>query len=454
MNKALDEKYGLPTAVAMIVGIVIGSGVFFKADDVLAKTDGNVVLALLAWAIGAFAMIFGALVFAEFAQRIEKSNGLVDYTEVAYGKKAGYLAGWFNLMLYLLPLAAILSWITSMYTLILIGYENPENSTLTWALAFIYMSVIYLINYFSPLIAGKLQVSAMIIKLIPLGLVGIVGVIFGIKSGVGVANIHSAMATIHQSKGTLAMAIVGTAFAYEGWIVALTINNEIKDAKKNLPKALVMGTLVVFVVYVLYFLGIASTLPTEQIVTEGNNSVAVATATLFGSTASSILIVFVIISCIGTLNGLILSIMRGPYTLAIRNQGPMPELMSKIDPKTNMPVYSTIFSLICTILYLALWYASLNNTFGRYIGLDEIPIVMMYGLYVILYIYYIKEFTDLGFFKRFVIPIFALVGAGIILYGGFSNPDIGIYLIVSVVGILSGLFFYRKDGIELEEIND
>ncbi len=454
MDKGLEKKYGLPTAIAMIVGIVIGSGVFFKADDVLEKTDGNVVLALIAWSIGALAMIFGALVFSEFAQRIEKSNGLVDYTEIAYGKRAGYLAGWFNLVLYLLPLVAILSWITSMYTLILMGSENPENSAMTWILAIIYMLLIYVINYYSPLIAGKLQVSAMIIKLIPLGCVGILGVVLGMKSGVGSENITNAMSTIKQSKGTLPMAIVGTAFAYEGWIVALTINSEIKNAKKNLPKALTVGTIIVFIVYVLYFLGISSSLPTSQIVAEGNNSVAVATTKLFGSTASSILIVFVIISCIGTLNGLILSVMRGAYTLAIRNQGPMPNLMKKIDPKTNMPINSTIFSLISSLLYLALWYASLNKTFGRYIGLDEIPIVMMYGLYVILYVYYIKEFKDLGFVKRFVIPIFALIGAGIILYGGFSNPDIGIYMLISILGIFLGLLFYRKDDIELEEIND
>ena len=77
MEKGLEKKYGLFTAIAMVVGVVIGSGVFFKADDVLKLTKGNLLLALLAWGIGAFSMIFGSLVFAEFAQRIEKSNGIV-----------------------------------------------------------------------------------------------------------------------------------------------------------------------------------------------------------------------------------------------------------------------------------------------------------------------------------------------------------------------------------------
>ncbi len=450
MEKRLEKKYGLPTSIAMVVGIVIGSGVFFKADDVLAKTDGNLLLSLIAWGIGAFAMIFGSLVFAEFAQRIEKANGIVDYTEVAYGKRAGYLFGWFNCVLYLVPITTILSWVTAMYTLILIGHENPSNSTQTWVLACVYALAIFLINYYTPLLAGKLQITATVIKLIPLVLVAFVGFFLGIKSGVGVENLTNAVSTFKQSKGTLAMAIVGTAFAYEGWIVALTINNEIKDAKKNLPKALSIGAIIVFIVYVLYFLGIASTLPTNEIIAQGDNSIAIATTKLFGSTASSILIVFVVISCIGTLNGLVLSVMRAPYSLAIRNQGPMPKILSKIDEKTQMPINSAIFSLILTFFYLALWYASLNNLFGRFIALDEIPIVMVYGFYSLLYIYYMKAFTDLSFVKRFIIPIFALIGSGIILYGGLTNESIGMYMGINVIVILLGLVFYRKDDVELE----
>ncbi len=114
-----------------------------------------------------------------------------------------------------------------------------------------------------------------------------------------------------------------------------------------------------------------------------------------------------------------------------------------------MPLNSSIFSLVLVFVYLSLWYASLNNLFGKFIALDEIPIVMVYGVYFFLYIYYMREFKDLNFFKRFVVPIFALIGAGIILYGGFSNPSIGMYLIINVAVILLGLMFYRKKEAEL-----
>lgn len=445
MENTLEKKYGLSTAIAMVVGVVIGSGVFFKADDVLKMTNGNLLIALCAWGLGAFAMIFGALVFAEFAQRIEKSNGIVDYSEMAYGKKFGYLVGWFKGVLYYAPLSAILAWVASLYTMILLGSDNPTNSTMTWVLTATYLTVTFVINYFSPVLAGKLQVGTTVIKLIPLTLVAIVGSISGLMNGVTMSNFSSAAASVGSSSGTLATAVVATAFAYEGWIAAVTINSEIKDSKRNLPRALVIGTFVVFCVYVLYFLGIASVLPTETIVAEGDNAVRLATSQLFGPVASTILTLFVVVSCLGTLNGLVLSCIRIPYSLAIRNQGPMPKLLKIVDPKFNMPTYSVLFSAALSVMYSVLWYCSLNETFGRYIGLDEIPIVLIYGLYIFLYVWYIKEFTDLGFMKRFVLPIGAILGALVILYGGITNPSVGLYLLISVAVILFGLVFYRKE---------
>lgn len=441
----LNKKYGLWTAIAMVVGVVIGSGVFFKADDVLTLTKGNLISALLAWVIGAASMIFGALVFAEFAGRIQKANGIVDYSEEAYGKKFGYLVGWFKGVLYYTPLSAILSWVAAMYTLILFGAKSPDNSPMTWIIAGVYLSSGYLMSYFAPIIAGKFQVATTVIKLIPLSLVAIVGSISGLMNGVMVKNFASAAENIGSSSGTIASAVVATAFAYEGWIAATTINSEIKDAKKTLPKALTIGAFIVLAVYILYFLGIAGELPTETIVTEGDNAVKMAASSLFGGIAGTILTAFVVVSCLGTLNGLIISNIRMPYALAIRNLGPAPKLLSKVNSKTNMPPYASIYAFVLSAIYVIIWYGSLNNWFGRYIGLDEIPIVLIYGLYIFLYVWYIKNFTDLSPWKRYGLPTFAILGSLIILYGGITNPSIGIYLGISIIVVLFGLLFYRKE---------
>lgn len=443
--EALKKKYGLYTAIAMVVGVVIGSGVFFKADDVLTLTKGNLISALLAWIIGAVSMIFGALVFAEFAHRIERANGIVDYSEEAYGKKFGYLVGWFKGVLYYTPLSAILTWVAAMYTLVLFGAKSPDNSPMTWILAAIYMVLGYVLNYFSPIIAGKLQVATTVIKLIPLLLIAIVGSLSGLLNGIMLENFTSAAKSIGSSSGTLASAVVATAFAYEGWIVATTINNEIKDAKKNLPKALTIGSIIVLIVYIIYFLGVSGTLSTAKIVQEGNNAISIAANSLFGGTAAVILTAFVVVSCLGTLNGLIISNIRMPFSLAIRNQGPMPKRLAHVNKKTNMPPYATIYAFILSVIYTVIWYGSLNNWFGQYIGLDEIPIVLIYGLYIFLYVWYMRSFKDLGKWKRFGQPILAICGSLIILYGGITNPSIGIYLVISVLVVLFGLIFYKKE---------
>ncbi|MBQ4096777.1 MAG: amino acid permease, partial [Clostridia bacterium] len=95
MDGGLNKKYGLFTAISMVVGIVIGSGVFFKAQTVLQKTGGDVPLGIIAWIIGGLIMIACVLAFAMMAQKQVKINGVVDYAEAWVGKKYAYMIGWF-----------------------------------------------------------------------------------------------------------------------------------------------------------------------------------------------------------------------------------------------------------------------------------------------------------------------------------------------------------------------
>ena len=94
MENKLEKKYGLFTAICMVVGIVVGSGVFFKAQVILQKTGGDMPLGVLAWLIGGAIMIVCILAFSAMAQKYEKVNGIVDYAEAIVGKRYGYYIGW------------------------------------------------------------------------------------------------------------------------------------------------------------------------------------------------------------------------------------------------------------------------------------------------------------------------------------------------------------------------
>ena len=118
MNNKLERKYGLFTAICMVVGIVIGSGVFFKAQTILQITNGDMPLGVIAWLIGGAIMLACILTFAGMSQKYEKVNGIVDYAEATVGPKYGYYMGWFLSTIYYPSLTAALAWLSARYTLV------------------------------------------------------------------------------------------------------------------------------------------------------------------------------------------------------------------------------------------------------------------------------------------------------------------------------------------------
>jgi APA family basic amino acid/polyamine antiporter len=429
----LKEKFGLATAISMVVGIVIGSGVFFKADDVLIATNGNLPLAILAWLIGGSIMVVSAYTFSLAARRISKSNGIVDYVEAGYGEKAGFYVGYFMAYIYYPTLTGVLAWVSGLYTSILFGVEGYG----LWYFALFYLLVIVLLNYLSPILSGKFQVSATVIKLIPLSLVAVVGLIVGFASGLTVENFTTAAQTVGSSGGGLATAVLATAFAYEGWIVATSINSELRDAKKTLPKALVIGSLIVIVTYITYYVGLAGTLSNEVFAVEGDNAMNIAVNTLFGSFAGTALTVFVIISCLGTLNGLMLGTSRSVFSLAIRNKGFAPIYFSKTSEKSNAPTRSVVLSLIIMALWGLVWFGNFEGWFNGFLDTSELPIAFLYAIYLLVYVWIIRSFTDLNIWQRYVAPIASSVGSLYIVYAAVQKDLFVVFTLITVVIFVS-----------------
>lgn len=317
-STTLKKKYGLITAIAMVVGIVIGSGVFFKAEKVLTATGGNLSLGILAWLIGGAIMVICAYTFSIMATRYEYVNGIVDYAEVTMGKKYGYYIGWFMATIYYPTLTAALAWVSARYTCVLFGFSivGPEALAITC----FYLVSSFAVNALSPVIAGKFEVTTTVIKLIPLYLMAIIGTIMGLSSGMTVKN-FTVVAKQASTGSPLFTAVVATAFAYEGWIIATSINAELKDAKKNLPKALLVGSIIVVATYILYYIGLSGTVSNAALMKSGEKGARLAFQTIFSKAGGTLLFVFVVISCLGTLNGLMLGCTRGIYAVSARNLG-------------------------------------------------------------------------------------------------------------------------------------
>lgn len=461
MSTELKKKYGLLTAICMVVGIVIGSGVFFKAQDILNYTRGNMPLGILAWIIGGVIMTLCTYNFSTLANKYEKVNGVVDYAEATLGEKYAYFLGWFLSVLYYPGLTSVLAWVSARYTLVLFGSSDITGG-LCLSLAGFYLCLSYAINALSPKIAGKLQVGATAVKLVPLVLMAVVGTIIGIKNG----NTAEAFQTWHVAEQTgvgdpLFAAVVATAFAYDGWIVATSINAELKNSKKNLPIALVLGSLIIVVVYVIYYIGLAGAADISVLMTEGANS---AFKNIFGSVGGTALTAMIVVSCLGTLNGLMVASTRSMYALAARGQGPAVKIFGEVSQNTNMPTNSSIWGVLICAFWLFYFYgANLNEKpiFGIFsFDSSELPIVTIYAFYIPIFLVYMIKHGKENIFKNIVMPIFGAISCGFMVFaavyahgiskyiaakevGEFSCPVL-FYLIVFAVVMVIGALFYKK----------
>ncbi len=477
MSNKLEKKYGLLTAICMVVGIVVGSGVFFKAQTILEKTNGDMPLGIIAWIIGGVIMIFCILAFSVMAQKYEKVNGAVDYAEATVGSKYAYMLGWFMSTTYYPTMTSVLAWLSARYTLVFICSVNPNFAMHIaasdggcvygpecLALSCLFLVASYAMNALSPKLAGKFQVSTTFIKLVPLILMAVVGTIYGFTHNMAGSADSILVENFKTASGNIAplfVAVCATAFAYEGWVIATSINAELKNAKRNLPIALIVGGLIIIAIYVFYYIGVAGGADVATLQKDGAN---VAFTNVFGNVLGNILNLFVAISCMGTLNGLMLGTTRGLYSVAVRGYGPAPKTFSEVSENTNMPTNSSIFAILVCAVWLVYFFGA-NLTPVPWFGLfsfdsSELPIVTIYALYIPIFILFMKKAKDVKPFKRFVLPTLAIIGSlfmvfaaiyshGIVAYqsaaaeGKFSCPVL-FYLIIFAVIMIIGLFFGKK----------
>jgi len=437
------REYSLFTAIAMIVGIVIGSGIFFKSDDMLNYTGGNVGLAVLVFCIAAFTIVFGCLTFSQLAALTDKPGGIVTYANEFMGKRWACLFGWFQVFVYYPTLTVLLAWVVGIYVGLTMGWE------LTFAgmvgVGLIWFAICFLFNIFSAKIGGLFQEATVILKLIPLFAIAIGGLIFGDP----IAAIQNPSPEAIEATKTLAWtaAIGPIAFAFDGWVVSMIVSHEVKDAKRNVPKALVAAPLFVLAAYLMYFLGICGYLGPDQVMELGDSAVATAATNLIGPTFASIIFVFVTISVMGTSNGIILGYIRLPYSLALRNAIPFSSSLKKIHPTLKMPVNSAIFAIGVSGVWWIIHY--LQNKYSLLINGDiaEIAIAMSYLLYIVLY-YQVFRLWRKGVVKGLangvVYPVFATIGSLFVLVGGLANPQFIIFVVICLVFIVGGYIYGGK----------
>lgn len=330
-QRQLKKNLGISTAMAIVVGSVIGSGVFFKPQAIYTATGGAPGLGILAWLITGIVSIAAALTFAEVAVIFPRTGGMVAYMEEIYGPETGFLTGWMQTILFYPAMVAALAVIASQQFSLFIG----EGFTVPVAIAIILIIVV--LNNMGSIVGGGVQVVSTVGKLIPLAIL----MIFGFIKGSGNNAVFSPMIGEGLNPAVvLGQLMIAILFAFEGWTNVGTIAGEMKNPGKDLPKAIVGGVSIIMVVYLIINIAYLRVLPAHELA----NLVAPASAVaikLFGDVGGKIITVGILVSVFGACNGFVLSGSRVAYSLAKENMLPGSKALAKLN-KARVPSNSIL----------------------------------------------------------------------------------------------------------------
>ena len=338
--KELKKTVTFIEAVAIVIGTIIGSGIFLKPGIVLSNA-GSPVMGILAWVAGGIVTLASALTIAEVASAIPKTGGLYAYLEELYGDKWGFLLGWVQTVITYPASGAALAIAFATFS----TYFIPMNSVAQKTLAIGVLIFVILMNIIATKIGGVIQTVATIGKLIPIAVI----IVFGLLSG----HVHDFSMVQSATVGAgFGAAILGTLWAYDGWIGVTNMAGELKDPAREMPRSIILGVGLVMAIYILINVALLNVMPFAAIV--GSSKPASDAATLlFGSWGGAFITGGIMISVFGAMNGYLMTGARVPLAMGQRGQLPYSKVLASVHPKFATPAAALLvecfFAVICIL---------------------------------------------------------------------------------------------------------
>lgn len=428
MDKGLEKRLGFMAAFSTVVGLVIGSGVFFKPQAIYSVTNGAPGLGIMAWIIGGLITIAGGLTATEVSAAIPKTGGMMIYIEEIYGRKYGYLTGWMQMVLFFPGTIAACAVIFAQQAAELLGFSS-DNRILVLVIAICMILVIAVFNVLGSSFGGYIQTIATIGKLVPLALIIIFGFIKGNSTSIFTPMVGDGV----NVTSALGQVLIAVLFAYDGWINVGAIAGEMKNPSKDLPKAIVGGLSLVMAVYLVINVAYLWMVPASDLANVTLPASLVATK-IFGKIGGKIISAGILISVFGTANGYVLTGSRVPYALSKERLLPGSNALSKVN-KGSSP-----YNSIWLIAGLACLYALT----GQFNLLSDLTIFVVWVFYVLTFIGVMilrKKAPDLERPYKVplypVIPIIAIVGGLFVVINQlFTSPWISIGgIVITLIGL-------------------
>ena len=347
------QEIGLFGGVSILGGIMIGGGIFYLGSYVLMRTEFNLGLSLLCWIIGGVVTLLGGLCFAEMGAMIPKAGGMTVYLNTAFHPVLGFLNG-FN------------SWVISGAGSIAAGaLALTAIFGLTGVTGKIVASLVIVAftayNLLGIKAGSMFQNVTMVAKLIPIAIIMVSAFALGkqtpdLSLTAGISDV-----SVPNMISMIAFATLATLWAYEGWINLNTVTEEMKNPKRNLPLSLIIAIGGITALYTLFNLAIYKVLPLDQIKTligEENFYLGTEVALqLLGSAGGVVVIIGMVISQLGSINGMVIAFPRTYYAMAA--EGHFFKSFARLHPKYRVPTVPILCQ--CCITIALIWLRDLNE---------------------------------------------------------------------------------------------
>jgi APA family basic amino acid/polyamine antiporter len=342
----LKRDLGVWGAASIVVGTVIGSGIFLVPKSMVMNV-GSAQMVIFVFIFGGLLSLAGALTYAELSAAMPEAGGEYVYLREAYGPFSAFLYGWTQM--WVAKSGSIATLATAFFTYManffpaLEGVITEVNLPLLGLLtiksgqifAMVVVALLGWLNYYGVRVGGNVQVGVTVVKVGLIALLIIVGLTF---SGGATANFGTSIPAAGGVAGFFA-ALVAALWAYDGWNNVSMVSSEIKNPQKNLPLALVFGTLAVMAIYILANLAYFYVLPASGVA--GSDRVAAEMMRrVWGAGGANAVSVAAMISIFAALNGSILTGSRVPYAMA--RDGLFFKSIGEVHPKYFTPANSII----------------------------------------------------------------------------------------------------------------
>ena len=450
----LERALGPAAAAAIVIGTMIGTGIFLKPSEV-AYDAMSVGVVAAAWIAAGVLSLFGALCYAELGASIPEAGGEYAYLRHGFGTTSAFLFGWMHSTIARpASVAAISAGLMRFCGFFFPAIESPlyvvhlhvpllgltgPSFTFTWAqpLAVVALLAITVVNYLGVRLGGQVQVALTVLKVSSVVVI-IACVFLFIREPHLKANLHFLWPT-SLGWGTLEgflTALAAAAWAYDGWNDLNLVGSEVEDPQRNFPRAIVRGVLFVVVLFLLFNLACLYALPfhTIQLSRDVASDIFSEVA---GHNAALWITAAMVISALGTLNSSILSGARVDYAMA--RDGIFFRYAANVHPKFHTPGNALIFQgAIASLMALTGSFEDLTSLvmFGSWI---------FYGLAVLSMLHMRRTYPNMPRPYRTwgypVTPVIFIIGAFALASSLWvARP---IRSTIGLVLVLSGLFFYR-----------